>query len=392
MARSQFRIIVGSYEHNILCLSIDLSLSTPVFTPIFHFQAHTLSVKCLDISGRYLVSGSNDENIRIYDLQKRKELGTLLAHQGSITALKFSNRATEDQESVAVSEKKARTGKWLLSASEDHHVIVWRVKDWENFGTLKGHTARINDVDIHPSNRIAISVSEDHSIRLWNLMTVKKAAVLKLKNYSQNAQFVRWLGQDGEYFAAALLNKVLIYRTATAKVHQEIDLGRLSVMHIEKMIIDGEEYLAVGLSNGRVNFYTAKSLYDENTKDVQPEFDLLGHTNRIKDFKFYENECGSYLVTISSDGKVIVWDLNKREQLAVYDAGERLNCLAICDEATEKYETVNKRDTTTAEIDEQSEVEHDVEELKQEMFGKTKKKNSRHKKRKGNKKVSIEME
>ncbi|QLL34164.1 hypothetical protein HG536_0G00210 [Torulaspora globosa] len=392
MARNQFRIIVGSYEHNILCLSIDLSLSTPVFTPIFHFQAHTLSVKCLDISGRYLVSGSNDENIRIYDLQKRKELGTLLAHQGSITALKFSNRATDNQEeTVSVSGKKAPAGKWLLSASEDNHVIVWRVKDWENFGTLKGHTARINDVDIHPSNRIAISVSEDHSIRLWNLMTVKKAAVLKLKNYSQNAQFVRWLGQDGAYFAAALLNKVLIYKTSTAKVHSEIDLGRLSVMHIERTTIDGEDYLAVGLSNGRVNFYTAKSLYEENIKDVQPVFDLLGHTNRIKDFKFYENECGSYLVTIGSDGKVIVWDLNKREQLAVYDAGERLNCLAICDEATEKYETINKREATI-EIDEQSEVEHDVEELKQEMFGKTRKKSNKHKKRKGNKKVSIEME
>lgn len=392
MARNQFRIIVGSYEHNILCLSIDLSLATPVFTPIFHFQAHTLSVKCLDISRRYLVSGSNDENIRIYDLQKRKELGTLLAHQGSITALKFSNRANDKEEPLAVSENKGPTSKWLLSASEDNHIIIWRVKDWENFGTLKGHTARINDVDIHPSNRIAISVSEDHSIRLWNLMTVKKAAVLKLRNYSQNAQFVRWLGQDGAYFAAALLNKVLIYNTSTAKVHSEIDLGRLSVMHIEGRNIDGKDYLAVGLSNGRVNFYTTESLFEEDAKDIQPEFDLLGHTNRIKDFKFYDNEFGSYMVTISSDGKVIVWDMKKREQLAVYDVGERLNCLAMCDEATEKYETVRKRDTESAEIDEQSEVENDVEELKQEMFGKTKKKSSKNKKRKGNKKVSIEME
>lgn len=390
MSGNQFRIIAGSYEHNILCLSINLSLSNPVFTPIFHFQAHTLSVKCLDISKRYLVSGSSDEHIRIYDLQKRKELGTLLAHQGTITSLRFSNKTKESQEGD--SETKSSSSKWLLSASEDNKIIIWRVRDWENFGVLKGHTARINDMDIHPSNRIAVSCSEDHSIRLWNLMTMKKAAVLKLRGYPQNAQFVRWLGQEGEFFAAALLNKVLIYKTSTAKVQSEIDLGRYSVMHIEPKILSGKEYLVVGLSNGSINFYDTKYLFEEDAKDFKPEFELLGHTNRVKDFKFYTNEYGSYLVTIGSDGKVIVWDLKTKEQLAVYDAGERLNCLALCDEATEKYETAKKRDAESAEIDNQSEVESDIEDLKKAMFGKAQKKSKKSKKRKAQKKVSVEVE
>ncbi|CCE90887.1 Mak11p TDEL_0B07580 [Torulaspora delbrueckii] len=390
MSGNQFRIIAGSYEHNILCLSVNLSLPTPVFTPIFHFQAHTLSVKCLDISKRYLVSGSNDEHIRIYDLQKRKELGTLLAHQGSITTLRFSNSAKEKQEEG--SEIKPSASKWLLSASEDNKIIIWRVRDWENFGVLKGHTARINDLDIHPSNRIAVSVSEDHSIRLWNLMTVKKAAVLKLRGYPQNAQFVRWLGDDGQFFAAALLNKVLIYKTSTAKVQSEIDLGRLSIMHMEAKRFDGKEYIVIGLSNGRVNFYDTKPLFEEDAKDFEPEFDLLGHTNRVKDFKFYTNEYGTYLVTIGSDGKVIVWDLKTKEQLAVYDAGERLNCLALCDEATEKYETIKKRESESAEIDNQSEVESDIEGLKEAMFGKAQKKSKKNKRRKKNKKVSVQVD
>lgn len=336
------------------------------------------------------MSGSNDEHIRIYDLQKRKELGTLLAHQGSITALRFSNITKEKQEEG--SEEKVTASKWLLSASEDNKIIIWRVRDWENFGTLKGHTARINDLDIHPSNRIAVSVSEDHSIRLWNLMTVKKAAVLKLRGYNQNAQFVRWLGQDGEFFAAALLNKVVIFKTSTAKAQSEIDLGRLSIMHIETQTVGEKEYLVVGLSNGRVNFYDTKPLFEEDAKDFEPEFDLLGHTNRVKDFKFYSNEYGTYLVTIGSDGKVVVWNPETKEQLAVYDAGERLNCLALCDEATEKYDTIKKREAESAEIDNQSEVESDIEGLKEAMFGKKQKKSKKNKKRKGNKKVSVQVE
>ena len=100
----------------------------------------------------------------------------------------------------------------------------------------------------------------------------------------------------------------------------------------------------------------------------------------------------TYLVTIGSDGKVIVWDLKTKEQLAVYDAGERLNCLALCDEATEKYETIKKRESESAEIDNQSEVESDIEGLKEAMFGKAQKKSKKNKRRKKNKKVSVQVD
>lgn len=405
MPDNQFRIIVGSYEHNLLCLSLNLSLSQPLFTPIFHFQAHSLSVKCLDISKRYLVSGSNDEHIRIYDLQKRKELGTLLAHQGSITNLRFSRGKNENGEDIQLN-------KWLLSASEDHKIIVWRVKDWENFGTLKGHTARINDFDIHPSNRVAVSVSEDHSIRLWNLMTVKKAGVLKLRKYNQNGQFVRWCGENGSHIAVGLLTKLLIFKTETAKVHREIDFGRKTLMHLEREVIDGEEYLVVGLNDGSVQFWKTSKLYEDvpepeveeeeeeeeanddkgkkeaKTPSLEPEFTLLGHSNRVKDFQFYKNEHGHYLVTIGSDGRIVVWDMKIKDQIAVYDSGERLNCVAVCDESIEKYDTVKKRTSEDVELGEQSEAEADPEELKKIMMGKT----SKSKKKKGSKKRKVDIQ
>lgn len=388
---NQFRIVVGSYEHNLLCLSLNLGSETPLFTPIFHFQAHALSVRCMDISKRYMVSGSNDEHIRIYDMQKRKELGTLLAHQGSITSLKFSKAA-----------ENSTNNKWLLSASADGKIIIWRVKDWENVGVLKGHTARINDLDIHPSNRIAISVSEDHTIRLWNLMTVKKAAILKLRNYNQNGQFVRWLA-NGEYFVVALINKLLIYNTSDAKVHREIDYARKSVMHIEVQKIgeQAEEYLSVGMSDGNVHFYKTESLTSDEEKEekekeskpIEPEFSLLGHSNRVKDFSFYMNKKDSilYLVTISSDGRVVVWNMDTREQVAVYDVGERLTCMLTCDESIEKYETMKKRSSEGLD-EEKSEYETDTEELKKVMYGNKKKKNKKFKNADKKRKVTVEYD
>ncbi|CAI4034737.1 hypothetical protein SMKI_11G1870 [Saccharomyces mikatae IFO 1815] len=409
--KNQFRIIVGSYEHNILCLSLDIPTQkkddvakTPHFMPVFHFQAHSLSIKCLAVSRRYLVSGSNDEHIRIYDLQKRKELGTLLSHQGSITALQFSHPASSSEDSTVAT--KGKNSKWLLSASEDHKIMVWRVKDWETMGKLKGHTARVNDIDIHPTNRIAISVSDDHSIRLWNLMTLRNAAVLKLRKYNTNGTCVRWLGAKGDYFAVGLRDRVLIYETESAKVFKEIPFDRKTLMHLETHILpfDNKEYLSVGISDGNVHFYSCEKLFEkveENGKDqedekvdekISPSFSLLGHTNRIKDFKFYTNEFGTYLVTIGSDGKIVVWDMSTKEQVAVYDCGERLNCLTLCDESIEKYSTMKKRGAETAELGEQSEAESDTEEIKKIMFGEKKKQNRKKQKKLKNRKVSVELE
>lgn len=394
MVRNQFRIIVGSYEHNILCLSLDLSLSTPIFTPIFHFQAHTLSVKCMDVSNRYLISGSHDEHIRIYDLQKRKELGTLLSHQGSITSLKFSRKvinSNNDDETQLAKPGAEGKSKWLFSTSDDHKIIIWRVKDWEDIGVLRGHTARVNDLDIHPSNRIAVSVSDDHTVRLWNLMTIRKAAVLKLKGYSQNGQFVRWIGSEGKYFAVALLNKVLLYDSSAAKVSQDIDMGRRTIMHLEAMKWEDKDYVVVGLSNGVVEFYKLDSVLDSKVQEA--EFSLQGHANRVKDFRTYTNEFGTYFVAIGSDGKIVVWDLKSKEQLAIFDSGERLNCLAVCAESVEKESTMKKRDAATAEIDEQSEAEGDEQELKKVLFGERKgKKKSKNAKKHGRKKVSVQLE
>jgi protein MAK11 len=59
--------------------------------------------------------------IRLYDLKKRKELGALAGQQqGDINAIEFY-------------------GKYMLSASDDGTICIWRSKDWELLKTMKGH-------------------------------------------------------------------------------------------------------------------------------------------------------------------------------------------------------------------------------------------------------------
>lgn len=390
---TQFRIMVGSYEHNLLCLSLVLKgKNEPVFTPIFHFQAHSLSIKSIDIAKRYLVTGSNDEHIRIYDLQKRKELGTLLSHQGTVTTLRFSKEAEEKHE-------VHKSGKWLLSGSDDGRINIWRTKDWELFGTLKGHQGRVNDLDIHPTGRVAISVSTDNTIRLWNLMTARKAAVLKIKgrdHLGQAGEFVRWTS-SGKNFIVGLLKQLFIYDLGDeAEIRQKIQF-KTTLMCVEIVIVAGTEYIVTGHSDGSIEFLELSKVLEE--KNLEPQFVLRGHSNRVKGVSFFCNEETSdipYLVSVSSDGKIVVWDVseNVRDQVAVYDSGERLNCIAVCGESVEKEETMKRRfNEIEAKDVSESEYETDGEEVRKIMLDTTQKKRKKGKKGKGNKsKVSISLE
>lgn len=396
----QFRIMVGSYEHNLLCLSLILDSNNekqPIFQPIFHFQAHSLSIKSIDLAKRYLVTGSNDEHIRIYDLQKRKELGALLSHQGTITTLKFSQEGASE-----ASENSDKSGKWLLSGSEDGKIIIWRTKDWETFGILKGHQGKVNDLAIHPTGRVAISVSEDQTIRLWNLMTAKKAAVLKIKgrvHLGQCGEFVRW-SADGNYFVVGMLNQMLIYETSSAKIIRKIKFNS-TLMCMDILNIEGKHTLVTGHGNGSIDFYdfeekvlpakeseSEQTVWDSTADTMEPDFVLRGHTNRIKGITYIKNPETldiPYLISVSSDGKIVVWNIlsDVRDQVAVYDSGERLNCVVACPESVEKFNTMKRRyneiDETNNDALSESEYETDGEEIKKVLSkkGKGKKKKTK---------------
>jgi len=45
--------------------------------------------------------------------------------------------------------------------------------------TMKGHKGRVSGLSVHPTGKIAISVGQDKALRLWNLMTGRKASANK---------------------------------------------------------------------------------------------------------------------------------------------------------------------------------------------------------------------
>lgn len=50
--------------------------------PDFTHHAHSASLSAVAVNNRYVVTGSRDETIQIYDMKKKIEHGALLQHNG----------------------------------------------------------------------------------------------------------------------------------------------------------------------------------------------------------------------------------------------------------------------------------------------------------------------
>ncbi|EPE06162.1 60s ribosome biogenesis protein [Ophiostoma piceae UAMH 11346] len=344
-APAAVQIIAGSYDrtlHGVVAtVHRDSSTDEAVvrFADTFLFNAHSSAVRCLALSppsvpvpgqGQkvMLATGSTDERVNVYNLSahppsvatsmasaedralmtavsnrpvmpiaesaKNRELGTLLNHSSSITKIVFPTRSK------------------LLSASEDSTIAVTRTRDWSLLSTIKapipkegmggslrrptgdtappgGAPSGVNDFAVHPSMKVMISVSRgERCMRLWNLVTGKKAGVLN--------------------FSKELLRDVGEGRFSTGEGHQVVwgqtyELGA-------KTTDDGTDEYAVGFDRNVVVFGMdslprCKVLKDARTKTHDFQYLEVAGTKSGQDGDETLDDVFSVLAVATEDGRIL---------------------------------------------------------------------------------------
>ena len=273
------QIVVGTYEKVLHGLTASIKEADhPLiddqhdihFADTFLFQAHGSAIRSLAISPVsssngaaekqkvLLASGGSDERINLYHLSasspqpwgdvlsstpslanrdvrensRNRELGTLLHHSSSVNALYFPTRSK------------------LLSAADDNTIAVTRTRDWNVLSSIKapipkvygrpsgdtaslgGYPAGVNDFAVHPSMKLMVSVGKgEKCMRLWNLVTGRKAGVLNFeKEMLQGIGEGRWGSGEGrkvewnsvgEEFVVAFERGAILFglvRTSTGSV------------------------------------------------------------------------------------------------------------------------------------------------------------------------------
>ncbi|KAL1926977.1 hypothetical protein VTP01DRAFT_5307 [Rhizomucor pusillus] len=312
-----FRVITGTYERILYGINAyweknaddDNGSAYKIrMEPVFIVPAHIGCIRTVAIGGHFLASGSTDEIIRLYDVKKRKEYGSLGGqHTGDITDIQFH-------------------GKYMLTGSEDKMICLWRTKDWEYLKTLKGHKGKVNSIAIHPSGKIALSVSSDKTVIVWNLMTAKKASMNKV---GQEGLCVLW-NNEGDKYAIMFDRSVNIYTVSDASVSTTISHhSRFLCMRYYTSRKKDKSYIVTGHEDR-----TAR-VWDAETGDCVAE--LAGHKLRVKTLSIMVSKPQSskesipVLITVSSDGVIKCWDLEaaldkKQVVLGGYNTKSRVTC------------------------------------------------------------------
>lgn len=93
----------------------------------------------------------------------------------------------------------------LVLSLQDNSICIWRTHDWMCVHILGGHKGSINSVSIHPSGKLAVSVAQDNTLTVWNLVQGRIAFTRRLKG---SANLVKWLKPTGDAYMLVIGFKI----------------------------------------------------------------------------------------------------------------------------------------------------------------------------------------
>jgi F-box and WD-40 domain protein 1/11 len=116
-------------------------------------EAHTECVYTIQYSGKYLVSGSRDRTIRVWNLDTQRLIHKpLVGHSASVLCLQFDERPGQDI---------------IISGGSDCRIILWQFSTGRIMKEIeKAHSESV--LNLKFDDRYLVTCSKDKTIKVWN--------------------------------------------------------------------------------------------------------------------------------------------------------------------------------------------------------------------------------
>ncbi|NEP71779.1 MAG: TIR domain-containing protein [Okeania sp. SIO2G4] len=249
-------------------------------------QGHKNSIRSLSFSpdGKILASGSDDKQIKLWNMETGAEIRTFSGHDRSVISVCFS-----------------ADGKILASAGKDKKIKLWDVETGKEIDTFSGHTDWINSMNFSPDGKILVSGSKDNTIKLWNVETGKE--IYTLFGHQDSVISISF-SPDGKTLVSGSKDKTIKF--------WDVETGR------EIYTLFGHNGLVSSVRFSPDGKILASGSYDKTVKlwDLETGEEirtLTGHFSSIMSVSFSPN--GKHLATGSKDRIVKLWDIETGNEI-----------------------------------------------------------------------------
>ncbi|KAK6536191.1 hypothetical protein TWF281_000435 [Arthrobotrys megalospora] len=254
--------------------------------PAHAHEGHSECIYTIQHSAKYLLSGSRDRSIKIWNIHTRRLVKSLTGHEGSVLCLQFDDSPQEDV---------------IFSGSSDTNVIVWRFSTGERLKTItKAHSESV--LNLRFNKKYVVTCSKDKCVKVWS----------RNELHFGEAEF------DCAVRQIQLGNNRLIepsqlphYIQLTGHSRPTKDLPSLTLIHtlvghnaaVNAIQLNGEE--VVSASGDRlIKLWNLRSGNCEKT--------YVGHKKGIACIQYD----GVKIVSGSSDKSIRVWDKGSQAEIA----------------------------------------------------------------------------
>jgi small GTP-binding protein len=230
--------------------------------------------------GKRVLTGSDDNTVRLWEVETGKCLRVLEGHKGGIQCVAWSADACYALSGGDLQDKTAR---------------LWDVELGRCLRVLKGHKGGVYAVALSANHRQALTGSGDNTIRLWDAETGKCLRVLK--GHSDQVLKVEWNAENNRVLSCSHDKTIRLWDLETGKCCGVFE-GHTDSVYSVKWSPDQRR--ALSCSDDKT-----LRLWDVESGRCLRVFE--GHTERILRVTWHPNQ--RFALSGSDDKTVRLWDV-----------------------------------------------------------------------------------
>ncbi|CAG5115890.1 unnamed protein product [Candidula unifasciata] len=262
-------------------------------------------ITCLEFCGNRVVSGSDDNTLKVWSVTSGKCLRTLIGHTGGVWSSQMS-------------------GTVVISGSTDRTLKVWNAETGQCRHTLYGHSSTVRCMSLHGNE--VVSGSRDATLRVWDIETGACKHILM-----GHVAAVRCVQFDGRRVVSGAYDY-------TVRVWDPETEACLHTLQGHSNRVYSLQFDGVHVVSGSLD--TSIRVWDVESGNCLQT--LIGHQSLTSGLELKNN----ILVSGNADSTVKVWDITTGQCLQTLQGPNKHQSAVTCLQFSKKFVITSSDDGT----------------------------------------------